>query len=310
MAFAPMLAATHEPNKYPLKFPLLASPKYDGIRCVIVDGVPMTRSLKKPVPNLFVREALRGLPWFDGELIVGNPCDPEVCARTQSGIMAKAGEPNFCFYVFDIAHARYASEGYQKRHDTAQNLVESYGVDHVRFVEHTLITGEDALLEYENLLLAQGYEGAMVRSLHGEYKHGRATAKQGTLTKIKRFEDAEGIIIDIFEEMENANEAVINALGKTERSSHKAGKIGKNTLGGYTVRTTRLADDRFGLGGEEEVEFFLGASANCTAEWREAEWARDKAVSHLGRTITFKYQPTPGADKPRFPSRKCFRGNE
>lgn len=310
MAFAPMLAATHEPKKYPLQFPLLASPKYDGIRCVIVDGVPMTRSLKKPVPNLFVRESLTGLPWFDGELIVGNPCDPEVCARTQSGIMAKAGEPDYYFYVFDLAHPKHAPLSYFQRHALAKDMVESYDSDRIRFVEHSLISGEDALLEYENLLLSQGYEGAMVRSLHGEYKHGRATAKQGALTKIKRFDDAEGIIIAVHEEMENANEAVINALGKTERSSHKAGKIGKNTLGGYTVRTTRLADDRFGLGGAEEVEFYLGASANCTAEWREAEWARDKAVSHLGCAVTFKYQPTPGADKPRFPVRKCFRGNE
>ena len=54
-----------------VRFPVLASPKLDGVRCVIRDGVAMTRTLK-PIPNRHVRAMLAHLPDLDGELIAGD----------------------------------------------------------------------------------------------------------------------------------------------------------------------------------------------------------------------------------------------
>jgi DNA ligase 1 len=61
-----------------IKYPILASPKLDGIRCIMINGVAMSRTLK-PIPNLYVQERLKNLPnGLDGELIVGNPTNPDV----------------------------------------------------------------------------------------------------------------------------------------------------------------------------------------------------------------------------------------
>jgi hypothetical protein len=43
-----------------LKFPLIVSPKVDGIRCGVQGGAPLTRTLK-PIPNIYVRGVLTQL---------------------------------------------------------------------------------------------------------------------------------------------------------------------------------------------------------------------------------------------------------
>ena len=70
----PMLAAKTDGKG--LSYPLLASPKLDEVRALIINGVVMSRSFK-PIPNAHVQE-LFGRPEYnglDGELIVGSPTD-------------------------------------------------------------------------------------------------------------------------------------------------------------------------------------------------------------------------------------------
>ena len=50
----PMLAGKCEQPES-LNFPLLATPKLDGIRCLKINGRALTRSFK-PVSNRFIRE--------------------------------------------------------------------------------------------------------------------------------------------------------------------------------------------------------------------------------------------------------------
>lgn len=66
MTFKPMLAATVV-DRTKLRFPFLASPKLDGIRCIVLDGQVLSRSLK-PIRNKFIVKQLQGLPNLDGEL--------------------------------------------------------------------------------------------------------------------------------------------------------------------------------------------------------------------------------------------------
>ena len=61
MNLKPMLAskATDEQIKKLLdKGPMEVSPKLDGIRCMIQDGVALSRSLK-PIPNKHVQSVIR-----------------------------------------------------------------------------------------------------------------------------------------------------------------------------------------------------------------------------------------------------------
>lgn len=315
--FKPLLSATFE-DRFQPNYPVLASPKLDGIRVIIVDGVPMTRSLKHPLPNDFIRNELSGLPWLDGEIIIGDPSEPETCARTQSGVMSKSNpelELNYTFFIFDLADPTQAQLPFATRYAGLQKvrsaIIESkpYLADRLFILPHVEINDAEGLWQYERACVDQGYEGIMLRSTTGRYKHGRATAKERILTKIKRWEDAEGIIVDVHEEMHNANEAVTTPTGKTERSSHQENKVGKDTLGGYTVMTNRDSTWLFGLEHDSGmVQFYLGAAANITAEQRKGLW--DYRDQLIGKKVTFKYQATMGAEKPRFPVFKNFRNDE
>jgi hypothetical protein len=97
----PMLAATIE-NVNALRFPLFASPKVDGVRGLIIEGVLRSRSMKT-FPNahvqaMFSNDLLNGL---DGELIVGAPNAKDVYRVTQSAVANQRGTPDVTLYVFD-----------------------------------------------------------------------------------------------------------------------------------------------------------------------------------------------------------------
>lgn len=281
----PMLAA---PAGELIHLPALLSPKLDGIRCLIIDGVACGRSLK-PLPNkyvqkLFGRPELNGL---DGELIVGLPTAKDVFQATSSGVMSIEGEPEVMFHVFDDFTE---SGGFQRRLHTAQRRIKKQkcciGVD------HHLIKAAADLNQWEEDYLTLGYEGVMLRSLDGPYKHGRSTAKEGYLLKVKRFEDSEAKIVGFSELMHNANEAKRNELGHLERSSHKAGKVGKQMLGAVTVQDLKTG-----------VEFDIGTG--FTEDQRKKLWAERKDL--IGLTVKYKSQPTGVKEKPRFPVFLGFR---
>lgn len=281
----PMLAA---PAGELIRLPALLSPKLDGIRCLIIDGVACGRSLK-PLPNkhvqkLFGRAELNGL---DGELIVGDPCAKDVFQATSSGVMSIEGEPEVSFWVFDDFSE---SGGFQRRLHTAQRRIKK--VKFCEDVPHHEVLKADDLNEWEQDYLELGYEGVMLRHPDGPYKHGRSTAKEGYLLKVKRFEDSEAKIIGFSELMHNANEAKRNELGHLERSSHKAGKVGKQMLGALTVKDLKT-----------NVEFDIGTG--FTEDQRKLLWAAGDNL--LGKVVKYKSQPTGVKEKPRFPVFLGFR---
>lgn len=281
--FKPMLACDCG-DVATLRFPLLASPKLDGVRAIIRDGVVMSRSLK-PIPNENVQALLGYLPeGLDGELIVYDPNAPDVYRRTVSVVMSddKPSDDVF-FYVFD----HISTETFVERHRAANGL--TVGNGNVVIVPHKVINSLDALLEYEAATVGQGYEGVMLRDPTGPYKCGRSTRKEGYLLKLKRFADSEAEVIGVVELMHNGNEAKTNALGRTERSTAKAGKRGLDTLGALRVRDVKTG-----------VEFEIGTG--FTAEDRRELWSRASTITFSKWPLAkYKYFPGGSKDKPRFP---------
>src|SRR5712671_4379026 len=93
--FRPLLAATISGDEElaALTYPLIASPKVDGIRIIChPDLGPITRSCK-PVHNMIVRDYLADSAYsgFDGEIVVGHITAPDVFQRTTSGVMTHTG---------------------------------------------------------------------------------------------------------------------------------------------------------------------------------------------------------------------------
>src|SRR5713101_3979205 len=70
MVTRPMLCAKlDDPSQ--LRFPALATPKIDGIRCLKIDGAAVSRSFK-PIRNRHIRWKFLALPdGIDGELVAG-----------------------------------------------------------------------------------------------------------------------------------------------------------------------------------------------------------------------------------------------
>ena len=280
MSFKPMLASPADLKN--LKFPLMASPKLDGIRASVVDGKLLSRTLK-PIPNREIYTALSRLhlAGLDGELIVGEPTDKDVYRNTTSGVMAHDKCPNWYYYVFDD-YLHWAE--FEARLAYAVQRIKALDKGlylRVRSHEHKFVEHAGDLLAYEAECVTAGYEGLILRDPRAPYKHGRSTSKEGWMLKLKRFEDSEAEIIGIEEEMFNGNEALTNELGRTKRSTAKAGLVGKGTMGALIVRDLKT-----------QVEFNIGSG--FTAADRAATWKP-------GELVKYKFFPVGVKDKPRHP---------
>lgn len=188
----PMLAGNVS-NMDNIKFPCYVQPKYDGIRCLIVGGEAVSRTLK-PIPNKYIQSCLRGLPSYDGELLLKNP--DATFQDIQSAVMSIDGEPSFDYNIFDIVN----DLEFQER------------LELFKGAPTTLINNISELLLFEISSLEQGHEGIMIRSPSGKYKFGRSTEKEGLLLKLKRFKDAEAEVIRV-EELIHQDGTAGNLLG-------------------------------------------------------------------------------------------------
>lgn len=266
-----------------VSFPILCSPKLDGIRATIQHKLPWSRN-KKVIPNAYVQSLFRDFEDYDGELIVGDPTDKNCFNKTTSGVMSRDGEPDVKLYVFD--HMANMRDTYINR---KKLLIPS---DKVVVVEQRFIENMEQLLAFENEQLELGYEGIMGRSLHGHYKEGRSTTREGILMKLKRFLDGEAIIMRVVELLHNANEAKMGSNGYMERSSHKENMIPMGRMGMLEVRDIKTG-----------VEFGVGTGFDDDA--RDWFWRYRNEV--IGRVIRYKFFPIGVKDKPRFPVYDGFR---
>lgn len=273
-----------------LKYPLYASPKFDGIRALVINGELLSRKFK-PIPNKYVRSLAKGLPdGYDGELLLQTEEGWASFNETSSAVMSEDGEPNVKYLVFD-----YVKDSISKpAKDRIEDLKDSWD-DLNSFalrVVQRIISDEEELLEYETQCLEAGLEGVIVRAMNSPYKEGRSTEREGYLLKLKRFEDSEARIVGFEEKQHNTNTKETDAFGYAKRSSAKAGMVGMNTLGKlYAI------DPNF----TEQVEIGTGFDDALRKEIWEHQ---DK---YLNRLVKYKHQKCGQVDKPRFPVFLGFR---
>jgi DNA ligase-1 len=284
-----------------LRFPLLLSPKIDGVRGwnpdpVAPPGLGFCSRKLKAFPNanaraLFDRDEFRGL---DGELALGDIAAPGLLRATNALLQAHDRPADgLVWHVFDTLEGG-ASIPYEERLAILARRVPSLGPV-VRMVDQHLVHDREELEFWEDHYLDAGLEGVIVRDPRAGYKFGRSTEREGILLKVKRFEDAEATIVGSFELEHNDNARTTDERGFAKRSSHQANKRAAGVLGGWVVR---------GLNGRfEGVEYRVGGG--FTAKQRAEFWAlRDEAVGHV---VTVKYFARGVKDKPRHAQFKDFR---
>lgn len=278
----PMLAATIK-DIIDLKFPLMATPKLDGIRCIIKNGIPVSRNFK-PIPNKFVQNELRGLPDdLDGELMLKNGDFNAV----QSAIMSEEGEPDFVYNIFDQCD----NNPYYTRIALATRVL-ALSIPRINIVFPIMVNSLIQLAKYEKKAIEQGYEGVMLRTPDSPYKFGRSTMKEQYLMKLKRFEDSEARIIGFVEQMHNDNPIEVNDVGNNIRTKKQANMTPAGTLGMLLVKDIHNG-----------IEFGLGTG--FSAELRKIIW--NNQATFMGKIVNYKYQGI--VDKPRFPSFRGFRSD-
>lgn len=278
------------------RYPLVVSPKLDGIRCMLCGGRAYTRSLKQ-VPNNFVRKTLENLSsrfpdWlFDGELIVG-----KTFQETSSAVMSRRGTPDFTFAIFDFVHGPlsfHSAYRSRRQHFFAHRQDDLFMLERmpswVSIVEHREVLGP---MELEKAIVNFGGEGVICRDPLGPYKFGRSTSSEGYMWKIKHFKDSEATVVGVVEMLHNYNTPTKSAIGLTERSTHKYNQMPAGMLGALEVEDKKMfPGQRFTVG------------TGFTWDQRVALW--DKWP--MGKTIKYKYQPFGVKDKPRAPIFLGFR---
>jgi len=288
--FKPMLAVDFHEKL--LRFPYYASPKVDGIRAVVIDGEARTRSMKR-IPNFHVREFFEKnanlLANLDGELVVGDPAAKDVFRRTTSGIMAHGGAPAFTFYVFDVADPT-GKRLFTERLAELSDREESWPKGLVMTLPQVGVEDMKELRKVEDVLVDKGYEGVMLRNPVSRYKQGRATLDENSLLKVKRFKDAEAIVIGVEEQMHNTNPAMRNELGRTKRSSARSGLVGKGTLGALVVEGTHGQP----FAG---VQFSIGTGMDDAS--RAAMWKHREGL--VGLRLRYKFLDVGVKSAPRHP---------
>lgn len=303
--FQPMLACTVK-DVAKLQFPLIATPKLDGIRCTTlkVDAMlgkchPVCRSLK-PVPNEHVRDHLETYcpPGLDGELMVRDTATGKLMQfhDIQGRIMRHEGRPNFEFHVFDyldrFQDSRYAKGVFTKYMDRLHGLKKLILPEFCKAVQHVLIRSNDELESYEESILEQGYEGVMLRTPHSPYKFGRSTFSEHWLMKLKRFHDGEAVIVDSEERMSNQSPKKDDPLGRMRRHTFQDDMVPTNSLGSLLVKDVKTG-----------VQFNVGSG--FTEQDRVKLW--DDRHTLVGKVIKYKSQLHGAKDKPRLPIFLGFR---
>ena len=307
----PMLASDWAEDK--VRFPVIVQPKIDGVRGLNLFGKLTGRSLKpfknKYATAMFSHSSLIG---FDGEFAAERETHPDLCRLTTSATSTIEGEPWLLWHLFDYVTVETKTWAYEARYLALKRRVEYIRSEnpilasHLQVVPSYMANTKEALDAAIAEFDRKGYEGTILRDPAGLHKSGRSTVTEGGLLRVKEFRDAELVVTRIVEGQTNTNEAKINELGYTERSSHKENMIPNGLIGnivGNLLQDITIGDKTWAKGQE-----ILIAPGRMTDE--DASFYLLHPAEIIGKVAKFQYFPKGVKDKLRFPTFQGFRSQE
>lgn len=293
-----------------LKFPTWAQPKIDGVRAMNMAGTLTGRSLDPfeghGITRYFSQPHFRGL---DGEMTLGS--DPastdRLCSATTGAMGRFKGVTEMAdlhWWVFDWL----AGTGlvYYQRYNFLQAVVAELNHPRVHLVPYEVVESLEQAVAVIAKHAAAGYEGTIFRNPYAELKEGRPTKGLQQLLRVKPWETAEIIVTGLTEGNANGNAAKTNTLGRTERSSAKAGLVPNEQVG--SIQGRLLADVLHPV--TKEVMFKKDLMINVspgdmTIKQRKHFWANPDDILH--HVVTFKHMAHGVKDVPRMPGYKSHR---
>lgn len=298
---------------------LTMQPKWDGMRCLMdPSGKAMSRSWK-PLGNLALQKAAQDLAptilsYMDGEVFGGHEYDPTTFRKSMSSVRSAEGSRELTLVLYDYynPHARLSYSERRLRiidqvfngHNMApgESRTISAGDNYalrLMLTEQREVRTLEEIYAYEIELLTNGHEGGILRRRSKPYKYGRATLTGGELIKLKRFVDAEAVVVGYEPWYENQNEATVDARGFQVRSAHQANLVPLPRLGALICHLLDQEGKKVIVNGEP-VDFKIGVFRGLTHGDREGLWEIRQEL--VGRVAKFEHQGYGGGyDKPRTP---------
>jgi DNA ligase-1 len=306
-----MLAPSKSPELDDIEYPMLMSPKLDGIRCLIKEGQILSRS-GKPLRNINLEVLLAPLILdtghvFDGELYLHGETFQYITSRVMATDKPLDG---IHLYAFDcMTIEEWEGEKVTPLIDRITLLTErawfldcSDDVIHI-IPQHHMTSATMVRANYDKWL-QDGYEGAILRDPESLYKHGRATKKQGTMFKLKSWTDYDGVIVSVHEGKRlkayarsasvGGERTVKNELGRNKKTYKKEDYEPSGSFGYFTVKLDN-----------SDITVEIGCWDGITDEIRKDLWKRRGSLP--GEWCRFKGMSVGVKDKPRMPKDFAFR---
>lgn len=293
-----------------VEFPCWVQPKIDGVRALNLKGTLTGRSLDPfegyGITEYFSRPEFKNL---DGEMTLGDKpnCTDRLCSKT-TGAMGRFKDvtemADLHWWVFD--YLPDPSLPYQYRYTLLEIKVQELNHPRIHLVPYRVVNNLQELQAAIDEFAALGYEGTITRNPRAAYKEGRSTKKGQQIWRVKPWADAEILVTGITEGESNQNEAEKSTLGRTKRSSAKAGKVPNGQVG--SIQGTLLADFKHPLTGvvlfEKGLEITVSPGEMTIAEAIDLFNNPHKIVGHI---VKFQHMVHGVKDLPRFPGYKSHR---
>lgn len=297
-----------------VRFPVIVQPKIDGVRGLNINNVMSARTLRpfgNKYTNLFFSQhAFRG---FDGELAAEAETHPRLCSLTSSATSTIEGSPWLMWHIFDFINEETIGWPYWQRLSCAQMRIEMLRREHPHLGQHLRIIpwvtcgSIDELDAYIEQHIDQGYEGTIFRAAEGKYKEGRSSPTQNGLLRIKPFITVDAEVTGIEEGQRNENEAKLNELGHTSRSTHAENMVPNGMVGAVHARL--LEDAVFNKKVvHKKGDMVRFGAGRLTHDQRRAMFLDPTLI--VGKRMKGQIFPYGIKDKPRFPTFQALRSDE
>ena len=221
----PMLADKYKPKKNG-DCTYLIQPKLDGVRCLALlkDGkiTLMSRGgnyyymphLTTELMLLFdkIINGNKDNWMFDGELYIHNVSFEKISGLCRLGLNQDSVQSSLIdeksiieYHIYDVfspdVYAKEVMNSFGKPDDIIQHARTGMllsiqercpHLNNIKFVDTELVESEEAIQEYHDEVVADGYEGAILRNPQGIYEPG---VRSKDLLKVKRFKEGEFRIV-------------------------------------------------------------------------------------------------------------------
>lgn len=203
----PMLAKTLNTDTIDLSTDCFIQRKYDGNRCLIYKDNGVTRAYSRNGKLITsIDHILNSIDIPNGRIIDGELyCHGETLQTIVSWIKKNQPESaNLKYHAYDVI----SEEPFAYRQELLQQI--HYSDQAIEIVPTQRVSTLEEIFKYFKQFREEGYEGAIVRTGLAGYEDGKRSA---SLLKLKEWQDAEYVVIDILPSKDGWARLVCQSVG-------------------------------------------------------------------------------------------------